>query len=108
MRLALLLLIAALVCASIHGGQPQLKPLRVSWDPYVVPHGVSNAVVVLYKATFLAPGVFTPPKPTAYFPASRTNGVISVLPGIYHFYATVQAQPLPESLPSNIVTNLVN
>lgn len=93
--------------AMVHAGQPQLHPLKVLWDPYVVPPGASNAVVVLYKATFLAPGVFTPPKPTAYFPASRTNGSISVLPGIYHFYATVQAQPLPESFPSNLCTNIV-
>lgn len=88
-------------------GMPQPKTRHVTWDLYPpLPPGCSNAVIVIYKSTSLG-SVFTPYKPTAYCPASRTNINITVLPGLYHFYATAQVQPLGESNPSNIVTNRV-
>lgn len=105
MRLAFALLFASLVAAS--AAQPRLKTLRVSWAPYTAPAGASNVVIVLYKSTSLGT-VWSPPKPTAYFAASRTNGSINVIaPGTYKFFATAQGQPLPESAPSNTVTNIV-
>jgi hypothetical protein len=102
--------IALLTCVSLtaHAAQPRLKTLKVSWAPYTAPAGCSNAVLVLYKSTSLGT-VWSPPKPTAYFAASRTNGTINVLaPGTYKFYATIQGKPLPESMPSNVCTNRVD
>lgn len=105
MRLASALLFASLVAAS--AAQPRLKTLKVSWAPYAVPQGCSNVVICLYKSTSLGT-IWSPPKPTAYWPASRTNGVVAVLaPGTYKFFATAQGHPLPESGPSNTVTNIV-
>lgn len=87
--------------------QPKLVNLRVRWDAYTMPTGTSNGVVVIWKQTSLG-SVFTPWKPTAYTSSGRTNITISVLtPGLYHFYATIQGQPLPESAPSNVCTNAV-
>ena len=104
MKCALLILL--LSCSALWAQMPHLQTLRVSWDAYAVPAGVSNVVVVIYKSTSLGT-VFTPFKPTAYAPASRTNTTISVLPGTYHFYATAQGS-LPESPPSNLSTNIVS
>lgn len=101
----LVLLLAG--CLTLHAGMPQLKSLRASWDPYVVMPGGSNSVIVLYKSVSLGT-VWTPFKPTAYTPATRTNVNFSVLPGTYRFYATAQVQPFGESEPSNTVTNRVN
>lgn len=87
-----------------HAGTGRLIPLRVSWAMYPVYPGGSNAVIVLYKSTSLGT-VFTPFKPTAYFPATRTNGMTSVLAGqTYRFRATAQVAPFGESAPSEIVT----
>lgn len=94
------------LCLTASAAMPQLKTLKVGWNPYTMPPGTSNGVLVLWKQTSLGT-VFSPWKPTAYFPLSRTNGAIAVLPGTYHFYATAQGQPLPESDPSNVVTNTV-
>lgn len=101
----LLALLASVLLAS--AGQPQLRPLRVEISvPSVFPTGASNCVYVVYKATSL--GIpFTPFKPTAIFPATRTNTTILVLPGTYHFYATAQCSGYPESGPSNYCTNNV-
>lgn len=96
-----------LVCGSAFAAQPQLKPLRASWGEYVPPPGASNVVIVVYKSTSLGT-VWTPFKPAAVVPATRTNVNFSVLAGTYRFYATVQAQPFGESDPSNVVTNRVN
>jgi hypothetical protein len=80
---------------------PHLKTLHVTWDSYAIPFGVSNAVLVLEKQTSLGM-TRTPFKATAYFPLSRTNGYVNVLaPGTYWFRAVAQAQPLPQSEPSN-------
>lgn len=85
----------------------RVQQLMVGWAPYKVPWGCSNAVIVIYKATSLGT-VFTPSKPTAYFPASRTNGIITVLAGqTYRFHLTAQADPLGESDPSETVTLIV-
>lgn len=101
------LAILAASCLSLCAGQPQLRSLTASWPPYTIPSGCSNAVVVWYKSTSLGT-VFTPFKPCAYFPATRTNGHFAVLSGqLYHFYATVQGKPLLESDPSNVCTNSV-
>jgi len=98
--------ILALCCLGL-AGMPQPKTLRVSWAPYTVPPFCSNGVVVIYKSTSLG-SVFTPYKPTAFVPASRTNQVITVLGGqLYHFVVTGITQPLPESPPSNVSTNQV-
>lgn len=105
MRLTLAILAALSLTAS--AAQPRLKTLKVSWAPYTAPAGASNVVIVLYKSTSLGT-VWSPPKPTAYWPASRTNGVVAVIaPGTYKFFATAQGHPLPESGPSNTVTNIV-
>lgn len=104
MKVLLALLASALLASA---GQPQLKPLRVEIGvPSVFPVGASNCVYVVYKATSLGT-VFTPFKPTAIFPATRTNTTILVLPGLYHFYATAQCSGYPESDPSNYCTNNV-
>lgn len=101
------LVILALLCASsAFAGMPQLKSLKATWAPYAVPFGCSNAVVVLEKQTSLG-SVFSPWKPTAYTPATRTNITFPVLPGLYHFRLRVQAQPLGQSDSSNVVTNTV-
>lgn len=105
-RLAMSVLILAAGALVVNAGQPQLHALKVTWDSYNIGPGYSNGVVVLYKSTSLGT-VFTPYKPTAYWPSTRTNGTISVLPGTYHFYATTQAQPKSESVPSNYCTNIV-
>lgn len=99
---ALLLLVAALASA----GQPQPHLLSVSIDPYPIPVGGSNAVITVYKSVWLGT-VATPWKPTAIFPATRTNTVITVLPGTYFFRATATVQPYGESAPSLTVTNRV-
>lgn len=100
---AVLMLAASVVFAAT----PRLKTLKVSWAPYTVPFGCSNAVIVIYKSTSLG-AVWSPPKPAAYTPATRTNLTLSVLaPGRYRFFATAQGKPLPESLPSNTVEKTV-
>lgn len=104
MRLLLAILFA---CLSVSAATPRLKTLKVSWAPYTIPAGASNVVIVLYKSTSLGT-VWTPYKPTAYYPATRTNGSFSVLaPGKYRFFATAQGKPLPESAPSNTVEKTV-
>lgn len=100
-------ILASFLALSCLAGQPSLKSLKLGWDAYTVPTGSSNAVIVVYKSTSLGT-VFTPFKPTAIFPASRTNGTISVLPGLYHFYITSQMQPFGESNPSNTITNNIS
>jgi hypothetical protein len=62
-----------------------------------------------YKSTSLGT-VWTPFKPTAVFPATRTNFFVQVLPGTYRFYLTITLQPsiYGESAPSIVVTNTVN
>jgi hypothetical protein len=104
MKIALLFCLLSL---SSLGGQPQPKNVKLGWDPYTYPAGGSNAVIVVYKSTSLGT-IFTPFKPTAYWPASRTNGTVSVLPGLYRFFITATVQPFGESDPSNTVTNQVN
>lgn len=99
-----IVIILALGVVSTFSGMPALKSAKVSLDPYVVPVGGSNAVIVIYKATSLG-SVYSPFKPAAYFPASRTNFSLPVLVGYtYQFYATAQVQPYGEAVPSNIVT----
>lgn len=88
-------------------GMPQARALRASWDQCSIPFGGSNAVVTIYKSTSLG-SVWTPFKPTAITPASRTNTTVTVVSGsTYRFYATLTAQPFGESNPSNTVTNRV-
>ncbi len=96
-----------LFASAVLAGMPQPRSLTVQINPYVVQPFTSNAVIVVYKSTSLGM-VFTPPKPTSYFPATRTNTHISVVSGqLYHFYTTAQVQPLGESPPSNTTTNQV-
>jgi hypothetical protein len=102
-----LALIALLLAGTALAGQPPLKVLKVSIDQYQIPYGGSNAVITVYKSTSLGT-VATPFKPTAIFPATRTNTTITVIPGLYYFYATASVQPYGESPPSNTVTNRVN
>lgn len=104
-----IVIILALGVVSTFSGMPALKSAKVTIDPYLVPSGGSNAVIAIYKSTYLGTGlqgpVYTPFKPTAYFPASRTNFSLPVLVGYtYQFYATAQVQPYGEAVPSNIVT----
>ncbi len=99
-----------MVC--LRAGQPQLKTLRGSLDQYPLTNyvGSSNGVMTCYKSTSLGT-VWTPFKPTAVFPATRTNFFVQVLPGNYRFYLTITLQPFTrfgESDPSNTVTNVVN
>ena len=107
MNKPLVLILAVLAMLSALAGQPQLHSVKLAWDPYVVPAGCSNGVIAVYKSTSLGT-VYTPYKTTAYFPANRTNGTISMLPGTYRLYLTAQVQPLGESDPSNVITNTVN
>lgn len=93
--------------ALVHAGQPQLKPLKATWVKYQAPPNASNVVIVIYKSTSLGT-VWSPFKPTAITPASRTNMNFSALPGLYRFYITAQASNYPESDAGNIVTNRVN
>lgn len=104
MRLLLAILFA---CLSVSAATPRLKTLKVSWAPYTIPAGASNVVICVWKSTSLGT-TWTPFKPTAYTPATRTNLTLSVLaPGKYRFFATAQGKPLPESAPSNIVEKTV-
>ena len=100
-------LVLLLTVLSTWAGMPQLKSLRATWAPYDPPPYCSNVVIVIYKSTSLGT-VWSPFKPAAITPANRTNTSISVLPGTYRFYSTAKGQPLPESRPSNTVTNRVN
>ena len=102
---ALLFVVCAL--APAWAGQPKLVILKASIAPYLIPAAGSNAVITIYKSTWLGT-VATPFKPTAIFPATRTNTTISVLPGLYYFRATATIQPFGESPPSNTVTNNVS
>ena len=104
----LIALAAAALLTVAHAAQPFLIPLRGSLDQYplsLYPEG-SNAVLTVYKSTSLGT-VWTPFKPTAIVPATRTNFTVYVLPGTYRFYVTATVQPLGESDPSNVVTNRV-
>lgn len=105
MKTALSLLIFGLALAA-SAGTPQLRPLKATWATYVAPSDASNVVIVIYKSTSLGT-VWSPFKPTAMTSANRTNLNFSALPGMYRFYATVQASNYPESVPSLTVTNRV-
>jgi hypothetical protein len=110
MKLALTLL-ALSASLSVHAVQPKFVTLRAAIDPYPLdqyPQG-SNAVIVIYKSTSLGT-TWTPFKPTAIFPAGRSNQTIQVLaPATYRFYATCRMQPYGESIDtSNVVTNQVD
>jgi hypothetical protein len=106
-----LVLLAAIAAAglTVQAAQPKLKTLQASIALYPVgnyPQG-SNGVITIYKSTSLGT-VWTPFKPAAIFPASRTNTFLQVIaPNKYRFYATASMQPLGESPPSLIVTNIV-
>jgi hypothetical protein len=105
-RRSFLIGLLASACTAL-AQMPHLQVLHCSIDPYVPQPGTSNNVIVLYKSTSLGT-VFTPFKPTLYFSASRSNATFTVLTGnLYHFRATTQGQPLPESDPSNTVTNQI-
>lgn len=86
---------------------PQPVVLTITIDPYVVWPGGSNAVITVYKSTWLGT-VGTPFKPTAVFPATRTNQNITVVSGqTYMFYSTATVQPWGESDPSVTSTNKI-
>lgn len=108
-KLVLLVALAAVAPGAL-AAQPKLKTLQASIAPYPVssyPQG-SNGVITIYKSTSLGTA-WTPFKPAAIFPASRTNTFLQVIaPAKYRFYATASLQPLGESPPSLIVTNVVS
>jgi hypothetical protein len=94
-----------LLAASALAAQPRLVTLKATIDPYAIPPGGSNSVVTIYKSTSLGT-VWSPPKPTAIFPATRTNQSFAVVvPNKFRFYSTATVQPYGESDPSNTVTN---
>jgi hypothetical protein len=106
-----LVLLAAIAAAglTVQAAQPKLTTLRASIAPYPVSlyPGASDGVITIYKSTSLGT-VWTPFKPAAIFPASRTNTFLQVIaPNKYRFYATASLRPLGESPPSAIVTNIV-
>jgi len=110
MKLFLTSLVAVIaVAAQCFAAQPQLHTMQATMDPYPLanyPTG-SNAVITIYKSTSLGT-TWTPFKPTAVFPATRTNTFFQVVaPNTFQFYATVTIQPFGESDPSNTVTNVV-
>ena len=89
---------------------PKLQTLQMTVDPYPLTNysGGSNGVITLYKSTSLGT-TWTPFKPTAIMPATRTNQYFQVVaPNTFQFYATVTLQPYGESDPSNTVTNTVS
>lgn len=105
-KIGLMLLVSALTLSAL-AGMPQPKTLKLAWDQYSIAVGGSNAVITVYKATSLGT-VYTPFKPTAIVPATRTNVTLTLLPGTYKFYTTATVQPFGESDPSNTITNKVN
>jgi hypothetical protein len=110
MRLVLAILVLAAAVLKVAAAQPTLKTLKASIALYPVNlyPGASNGVITIYKSTSLGT-VWTPFKPAAIFPASRTNTFLQVVaPNKYRFYATASMQPLGESPPSLIVTNVVS
>ena len=81
--------------------------LLVTIDPYPIWPGGSNAVITVYKSTWLG-ATNTPWKPTTIFPATRTNAYITVVGGqTYFFRSTGTVQPWGESDPSTTSTNVV-
>lgn len=103
-----LIALLALSALTAFAAQPFLHTLRGSLAPYPLSDypGASNSVITVYKSTSLGT-VWTPFKPTAVFPATRTNFFVQVLPGTYRFYLTATLQPYGESDPSEVVTNRV-
>lgn len=116
MKLIARLTLALALTVSAQAGQPQLKPLRLGWPLYNDDtYGSTGAIITVYKAVSLGT-VYSPPKPTAIFAGSRTNGTISLLPGTYKLYLTAQfplndpnwPKTYIESLPSNTITITIN
>lgn len=105
----LALIAVALVALSLaaHTAQPHLAVLRATIGPYPLasyPQG-SNAVITVYKSTSLGT-TWTPFKPTAVFPATRTNqSLVVVAPNTFRFYCAATIQPYGEGNPSTTVTN---
>lgn len=97
-----------LMCAGaqMFAGTPKPQTVKLMIDAYQVDPGGSNAVITLYKCTWLGT-IRSPWKKTAIFPATRSSVSIPLLPGIYYFYATSTVAPFGESLPSNTVTNTI-
>lgn len=100
-----------LTVLAVTAAQPQLKTMQVTCDPYPLTNypGGSNAVITVYQSQSLGT-VWTPFKPTTFFPATRTNQFFQVVaPNTFRFYATVTIQPYGESDPSTpTLTNIVD
>lgn len=102
-----LTLVLVLAGVAAHAQDLRTATLRVTIAPYLIPTNGSDAVVTVYKSTWLGK-TNTPWKKTAIFPASRTNAFIQVVaPGNYFFRTTATVAPYGESLPSNTTTNVL-
>ena len=107
-KLGLFLVLFAVSCFA---QQPKLQTLQATIGPYPLTNypGGSNGVITIYKSTSLGT-VWSPFKPTAIFPITRTNTFFQVVaPNTFQFYATATLQPWGQSSPSSPpVTNVVS